>query len=151
MYDDPRKPDESVFSNGLLGKIVFRGILIGLATLFVFSLLIKKGATLETARTGALTALVMTQLFHVFECRSEEKSLFEIDPFGNPLLIGAALISALAVFAVVNVPLLSQAFGTAALTFGEFKFVLAVSAAAPICSGVAMLFSKGDKKKRRLR
>ena len=38
MQRPPRKPDESVFSHGLAGKIIVRGILIGLSTLASFTI-----------------------------------------------------------------------------------------------------------------
>ncbi|MEG1850217.1 MAG: cation-translocating P-type ATPase, partial [Oscillospiraceae bacterium] len=69
MREKPRDADESIFSGGLMGRIGFRGALIGLTTLGVFSLFSSSGASLETARTGALMTLILTQLFHVFECR----------------------------------------------------------------------------------
>ena len=39
------------------------------------------GMDLATCRTLALTTLVMSQLLHVFECRSERHSIFEIKLF----------------------------------------------------------------------
>ncbi len=141
MRRPPRDPEESVFSGGLFGKIAFRGMLIGLATLFVFSVLLRDGATLEAARTGALVTLVATQLFHALECRSEEQSLFELNLFGNPLLLLTIGVSAAAVAAAVYLPVLQQAFGTAALTAAQMRTALFAGAAAPVCSAASMALS----------
>jgi Ca2+-transporting ATPase len=141
MHRPPRDPGESVFSDGLLGRIVFRGILIGLATLLTFSLLLGQGASLAAARTGALVALVATQLFHVLECRSETRSLLELNPFGNPLLLAAAAISAAAVALAVYFPPLQSVFATEALSAPQLRLSLAAGAAAPVCSIAAMAFS----------
>ena len=54
MQKPPRKPDESFFSGGLMGRIFFRGILIGICTLGAFSTVLRIGGTLEAARTAAL-------------------------------------------------------------------------------------------------
>lgn len=104
MRRPPRAPDESIFSEGLMGKILFRGVIIGLTTLGVFSLFAARGEELVLCRTAALLTLVMTQLFHVFECRSETKGLLELNPFGNPLLLAAGIFSAACTAAAVWVP-----------------------------------------------
>ena len=93
MNRPPRSASEGVFSNGLLSKILFRGCLIGLTTLFVFSHFLQS-ADLATARTAALLTLVLTQLIHVFECKSEEKGLLHIPFFNNKKLLAAAAVSA---------------------------------------------------------
>ncbi|MDE6658128.1 MAG: cation-translocating P-type ATPase, partial [Oscillospiraceae bacterium] len=66
MKRPPRKPDESFFADGLLGKIVWRGVMIGLWTLGSFSTALILGGTLTEARTCALFTLVVSQLIHVF-------------------------------------------------------------------------------------
>ncbi len=142
MRQPPRKADDSIFSGGLMGKILFRGVLIGLTTLGVFSLTISGGGDLKTARTAALCTLTMTQLFHVFECRSETKGLLQINPFTNPLLLAAALTSMLCVFGAVYHPAVSSVFLTTALTAAQMKLVLLCSLAAPAISSVVLLLSK---------
>ena len=142
MRQPPRRADDSIFSGGLMGKILFRGVLIGLTTLGVFSLTVGGGGDLKTARTAALCTLTMTQLFHVFECRSETKGLLQINPFTNPLLLAAALASMGCVLAAVYHPAVSAIFLTTALTAGQMKTVLLCSLAVPVISSVMLLFSK---------
>ncbi len=142
MRQPPRKAADSIFSGGLLGKILFRGVLIGLTTLGVFSLTVGSGADLKTARTAALCTLTMTQLFHVFECRNETKGLLQINPFSNPLLLAAALTSMFCVFGAVYHPAVSSVFLTTALSAAQMKTVLLCSLAAPAISSVVLLLSK---------
>ncbi len=149
MRQPPRRADDSIFSGGLMGKILFRGVLIGLTTLGVFSLTIGTGADLKTARTAALCTLTMTQLFHVFECRSETKGLLQINPFTNPLLLAAALASMGCVLGAVYHPAVSAVFLTTALTAEQMKTVLLCSLAAPVVSSVALLFSKKRPRRQR--
>lgn len=110
MREKPRRADESVFSNGLGFTIVIRGLLIGICTLGVFTSLIRSCGDLHTARTGALLALVMMQLIHVFECKSETKSIFAINPFNNLKLVGAVLSSAVIMYFAIYNPLLAPMF-----------------------------------------
>ena len=47
---------------------------------------------LEYAQTVAFATLVLAQLIHVFDCRSET-SIFSRNPFGNKYLVWAVLSS----------------------------------------------------------
>jgi len=62
-------------------------------TLGMFVLERNGGATLEYARVAALTTLVMFQVFHVFNCRSEGQSVFTMNPFSNQFLFFGTLLS----------------------------------------------------------
>ena len=88
MEDPPRSRDESIFAGGLWGRMAFRGVLIGIVTLLSFSTFMRVTGDLATARCAALMTLIFSQLFHVIECRSEKRTIFEINPFGNPALLG---------------------------------------------------------------
>lgn len=101
MNRPPRKSTEGFFSDGLMGKIIFRGIFIGLSTLASFAITLNMGGTVEAARTAALITLVMSQLIHVFECKSEKKSIFRINPFSNVKLLLAVAVSVGALAAAV--------------------------------------------------
>ncbi|MDU8975770.1 MAG: cation-translocating P-type ATPase, partial [Clostridium perfringens] len=81
MNQQPRSKKEGIFARGLTEKILVRGCLIGICTLLTFIVGGLYGMDLSTCRTMALSTLVMSQLLHVFECRSERHSIFEIKLF----------------------------------------------------------------------
>ena len=124
MMQQPREKGESIFARGLWSKIVIRGCLIGICTLLSFMTGRLYGMDLATCRTIALITLVMSQLLHVFECRSERHSIFEIKVFSNPYLVGAVLVSISMVLAILYIPFLSNVFNTIALTIGQWAIVL---------------------------
>jgi len=136
MSRPPRCSTEGFFSGGLMGMIVFRGIFIGLCTLASFALSLRLGGTEEAARTCALITLVMSQLIHVFECRSETRSIFRINPFGNMKLLLAAVISVGVLAAAVMVPQLQTVFETVIPEREQFLTALGLSAAVPVISGL---------------
>lgn len=145
MKKAPRKPDESFFSDGLMFKIIFRGILIGLSTLACFTVLLREGYGLAAARTGALTTLIMSQLVHVFECKSETKGIFGINYFDNMKLIGAVLVSLAVLAAAVYVPVIQTVFSTVSLGKTPLLISLGFSVAVPFISGISMAFSRKRK------
>ncbi|MCH5349264.1 MAG: cation-translocating P-type ATPase [Oscillospiraceae bacterium] len=116
MKKPPRKGDESFFSDGLMGKIIFRGILIGLCTVGSFAMINTMFGSVTAARTAALFTLVASQLCHVFECKSERKNIFTVPYLNNRKLIGAVLISTAVIFAAIYFPPLQIIFGTVPLT-----------------------------------
>lgn len=134
MKRPPRGAKENIFSNGLMNLILFRGTFIGVSTLAVFTSVMHFTGNLATARTGALVTLVSTQLLHVFECKSERKTLFEINPFNNPALVLAVLCSAATILAVVYYPVLQSVFKTVPLGLTEWSLILGFSAMGPLLS-----------------
>ena len=142
MQKPPRRPDESFFSDGLMGRIFFRGMLIGICTLGAFSAVVRTGGTLEAARTAALCTLILSQLVHVFECKSERRTLFSM-PYGNNLwLVGAVLVSVAVLAAAVAVPMLRVIFSTVMLTHSQWYIALGFSLTVPLCSSIAGLFRR---------
>jgi Ca2+-transporting ATPase len=124
MFEKPREKNESVFSRGLTEKIIIRGCLIGVCTVLSFIGGKYYGMNIEACRTLALGTLVLSQLIHVFECRSEKHSLFEINPFTNLYLIGAVGISIIMLLSIVYIPLLQKVFHTIPLDFGQWTIIL---------------------------
>ena len=136
MSMKPRGKDESVFSKGLLSTIVFRGCLIGLCTLGAYVGLYRFSGSYETAQTGALLTLVLSQLVHVFECKSETKTLFQINVLDNLNVLLAVLISFVIAIACVYVPVLQGVFETVALGYKEFIIVLGYTIVGPIIGSI---------------
>ena len=136
MTQPPRRAEESFFSGGLLWKICIRGVLIALCTLAAFTTLLSMTDSLEIARTGALCTLVMTQLIHVFECRSENGSLFSGRSGANPFLLFSVAVSAFALFAGIYLPALQSVFATKALTRTQLLISLGISLTVPLLSGI---------------
>jgi Ca2+-transporting ATPase len=134
MKRKPREPGESIFSHGLAGVILFRGILIGLTTLAVYMTMLYFTADIGLARTGAFVTLVLTQLIHVFECKSETKSIFQMPLFNNIYLVLAVLCSLIMILGVVYVPVLQNIFKTVPLNMDDWFIVGGLSLVVPVLS-----------------
>ena len=74
----------------------------------------------------AFTTLMLFQLFNVFNARSDERSAF-VGLFTNGWLWLALALSLALQVAVVYLPFLQQAFGTVALTAGDWLRCVAVA------------------------
>ena len=138
----PKSFGKSFFSGGLLKKIIIRGTLIGLCTLGCFVYAIYASSPLVTARTMALVTLIASQLIHVFECRSERVSIFKLNPFKNPALIGAIAISATVTALCIYLKPLATVMETTALSPTELLISLAFALGVSIVSELLNLIFK---------
>ena len=128
MKKKPRDPEESIFADGMAGNIASQGVLIGISTLLAFLLGIYRfELDIPTARTMAFSTLVFSQLFFVFNCRSEEHSFWEINPFSNLYLLGAVALSSLMQLAVIYQPFLASFFKTGILNLEQWIVVMVLS------------------------
>src|SRR5699024_6488521 len=101
MRRAPRNTKEGIFARGLGFKIVSRGIVIGLVALVAFMLAYQGNPdNLIYGQTVAFTTLVMSQLIHVFDCRSEH-SIFVRNPFENKYLVLAVISSVFLLLVVI--------------------------------------------------
>lgn len=109
------KNENNFFSGGLLSKIIFRGLFIGLCTLGAFTSVLKLSGSVDIARTAALFTLVLSQLVHSFECKSETKSIFKMKLLNNPFLLVSGIFSFILLILCITVPFLTVVFNTYAL------------------------------------
>ncbi|MDW2877008.1 MULTISPECIES: calcium-translocating P-type ATPase, SERCA-type [Bacillaceae] len=127
MKRKPRSPKEGVFARGLGWKVVSRGFLIGIVTLAAFMLAYKNNPDqLGYAQTVAFATLVLAQLIHVFDCRSE-KSVLARNPFGNKYLVWAVISSLLLMIIVIYYPPLQPIFHTMAIQPGDWIMITALA------------------------
>lgn len=127
MKHKPRSPNEGVFARGLGWKILSRGFLIGISTLIAFYTVYQENKDhLAYAQTVAFATLVLTQLIHVFDCRSET-SIFSRNPFGNMYLVGAVLSSLLLMLATIYYQPLQMIFHTVSITARDWLLIIVMS------------------------
>ncbi|MDR6124240.1 Ca2+-transporting ATPase [Bacillus sp. SLBN-46] len=127
MKRKPRSPNEGVFSRGLGWKVVSRGFLIGIVTLLAFMIIYGNNPSqLQYAQTVAFATLVMAQLIHVFDCRSE-KSVLSRNPFGNPYLVWAVISSLLLMLVVIYYPPLQPIFHTLPILAKDWLLIVGLS------------------------
>ncbi|HEY8394183.1 MAG TPA: cation-transporting P-type ATPase [Thermaerobacter sp.] len=123
MNRPPRRPEESLLAGGLGRRILIRGAIIGVTTLAVFVAGWVHTGDLERARTMALATLVLSQMVHVFDCRSERRTAFDVPVSANPALLGAVASSVGVLAAVIYWQPLVAYFHTVPLWAGDWVLV----------------------------
>jgi Ca2+-transporting ATPase len=131
MSQPPRPRGEGVITRRMWAGIFFVGTVMAGGTLLVLDAclpggLIEGSGTIGYAQTMAFTALMMFQLFNVFNARSDETSAFD-GLFRNRWLWTAVALSVALHAAVIYAPFLQQAFSTTSLSLGDWLSCAAVA------------------------
>ncbi len=140
MRKKPRASSEDFFADNLASRIIFRGLILGGISYWLFQFALDKGADLQYAQTLAFMTLVFGQLFHIFDARTFS-TLYRRNPFENVYLLYAVAIAAILSLFLVYTPLGHLAFATESLIPKHIIMVLAIAALPTlILSGFKELF-----------
>jgi Ca2+-transporting ATPase len=123
----PRNPKESILSRLMVERVVLMGIVMAVGTLYTFISALNSGASLERARTLALTTMVFFQFFQAFNSRSEKQSIFAMNLLSNPFLFFSIVGAFFAQLTILYVPAFQFIFKTEPLTSIEWVKIALVS------------------------
>jgi len=124
MLRPPRRPEARLLGGGRLLSIGGEGLMLGLIALGTFSYsLYGLHQELEQARTVTFTVMVVAQLVHGFNCRSERFSLFQLGVGTNRALVRAFFLSLVVQVAVLMVPAAAPVFKVAPLPIEDWVLV----------------------------
>ena len=138
MNRSPRDPGEGIFAGGLLGDILYQGILVTVLTVLsylvgawyefgagFFGSLRELGAS-DHGMTMAFLTMSMCEIFHSFNLRSQRKSIFTLKT-RNKVLWAAMIGSLLLTTALLEVPFLADAFGFVPVGLREYAVAVTLS------------------------
>ena len=134
MNRPPRNSREGIFAGGLLGDIIYQGILVTALTILsywmgnffetgVFSL---PAGVSEHGMTMAFLTMSMCEIFHSFNLRSQRNSVFCLHG-QNPVLWAAMIGSLILTTAVLEIPFLASAFGFTPVGAAEYGIALCLA------------------------
>ena len=122
MKRKPIKPKKGVFTKGMIWRVVYQGVMIGIITLAAFVIglgtknvpviegLTEQEVRVEIGQTMAFVVLALSELVHVFNIRNNKESIFKTKIFNNGKLILAILVSAILMFVILLIPGLRTIF-----------------------------------------
>ena len=134
MRRSPRPPSQPLIDRSMLVQIALAGGYMGVVGFGFYYWALASGYDEVQARTGLLLLMVFFENVHVFNCRSETRSMLRQPLSANPLVV-------LAVVATLALHL----FATWTSGFGAILHVVApdpalVAVAVPLALGLALLF-----------
>ncbi|MCF6188577.1 MAG: cation-transporting P-type ATPase [Desulfobulbaceae bacterium] len=111
----PRNPDTPILTRELITRILLVGTLLLIGAFGLFKLERAQGASIEYARTVAVNAFVVMELFYLFNCRSLSRSIFRLGLFTNMWVFGGATVMLLMQIAYTYLPFMNRLFQSTAI------------------------------------
>lgn len=131
MKRSPRDPQEPLLTRSFVGLIVWQGALLAGVTLLAFGTGMHwhgtAGEGIRRATTMAFMTLALAQVFHAFDARSRNRSIFTSRLFTNAWLWGAVTICLVLQMAAVYLPLLQRVLHTVPPTMSEWAVIVGCS------------------------
>lgn len=114
MHEKPRPRKEGILTKPFLASVGLEGLVIAVGTIVAFHLGLRYGGEAAGA-TMAFATLCLSRLFHGFNCKAAEPVLFTRRFWNNKPLLGAFLVGALLLSAVLVIPPLEELMQAVAL------------------------------------
>ncbi|MEO8711915.1 MAG: cation-translocating P-type ATPase [Parafilimonas sp.] len=127
MQRPPRSPQENLFADGLIPKIVITGLLITAASIFIQWWAIKQGYDIKTQETMVFLTLCFAQLANALSVRSAYQSVFTLKLFDNPRLEIAIMFTIALLMLIVYIPFLQTVFKITYLGWNAITIILIVT------------------------
>ena len=126
----PRSPKEGVLNKVLYERMAIIGVLFAAGTLAIFWWENHATGDMVYARTAALTMLVLFQVYHVFNCRSEHRSVFSKSLFSNKILFWGTLASLVIHIAALYIPVMQTLLQVKPLALDTWLLIVVVGLSA---------------------
>jgi len=140
MLRKPRKRDEPIFK-GLNPFLVYYPIAMTIVALSIFSWFYFNGYNLLAAQTATFLTIGMFELYQSLASRSTIYPAFKVGIFKNKFLILAFLISFIVMAVSIFAPPVGKWLDMAALTIGQFLFIVVVSSIGAIIIELCKYFN----------
>lgn len=133
-----KRPKKYLIDKLMLQRMFVMAMPMMIGTLFLFQEY--ADTNIEKAWTISLTTLAVFQWFNAWNCRSERKSIFQMNPFSNKFLVGATIaVFFLQLFAVYN-PFMHKFLHTTPLLFSEWLTIILVAASIILVEEIRKFF-----------
>ncbi len=126
VYRKPRGLKEGIFDRLVILHTIGIMFLFAIGTLAMFKWAGGE-VNLKESRTLAMTTMVMFQMWHVFNCRSLDRSIFHIPLTTNKFVLFSVIASSCAQLAAIYWRPLQSVFGTTPLNLQEWGVVIVLT------------------------
>ncbi|WP_254928283.1 cation-transporting P-type ATPase [Cyanobium sp. T1B-Tous] len=129
MQREPARPGESIFARGI-GRYILRvGVVFALIVIVLMVWSYRTAGPNGPWKTIVFTTLCLSQMGHALSARSD-RPLFQVNPFSNPALLWAVILTSALQLLLLYVPWLAKFFGTVPLSASDLG----------VCVGVSLIF-----------
>ncbi|MBU3994703.1 MAG: HAD-IC family P-type ATPase, partial [Actinobacteria bacterium] len=123
----PRPRTEGVLSRVLWLRTLLTGAWMGVIVVLAYTGALDAGATVDEARTFAMTTFVLSNFFQVGNARSEFRSVFLLNPLHNKLLLWTSLGAIALLWAVMSWQPAANILGLSPLSLGQWAIAALIA------------------------
>lgn len=150
LKSKPRSPNEAIFNRLMIQRVSLMAVVMGTTAYLAFEWMLSAGYSLFEARNGVLLLMVLFENVHVFNSRSETRSVFSLNPMRNPLLLFGTITAQLIHIGAMYTPVLSDVLQIQPISLNEWLTFLQLALVALLASEAHKLFWKLRSHKNRL-
>lgn len=123
----PRPPNDTIFNRIMVERVVISAVVMGTLAFFIFQWLMEQDYTIDQARNGTLLLMVLFENIHVFNCRSETRSIFRHNPLRNPILLFGTLVAQLIHIGAMYTPWINDVLHIEPVSFDQWLQLLGIA------------------------
>ncbi|NTV49807.1 MAG: cation-transporting P-type ATPase [Geobacteraceae bacterium] len=121
---DPRQP---LLTRELVTRICLVGFLLLVGSFGIFEWELRRGSSLEAARTCATNIFVFGEMFYLFNCRSLRHTMFRIGLFSNRWVLAGVSLMLLLQLLFTYLPVMNTAFGSQPIGWLQWGLIISAS------------------------
>ena len=124
----PRPPQERIFNRLMVERTLVASAVIALVGFGAFCWMIEVSGWSEgKARNGLLLLMVMFEIIHIGNCRSETTSALRLSPFKSPILLAGSILAFLVHMAAMQIPFMQRMLRVEPVDFVTFSSLLGLA------------------------
>ncbi|MEK7209001.1 MAG: HAD-IC family P-type ATPase [Patescibacteria group bacterium] len=134
------KPNKYLVDKLMAKRMVFMSLAMAIGTLFLFKNYYE--ADLAKAWTISLTVLAAFQWFNAWNCRSDNKSIFRMNPFSNKYLVWATVTVITLQLLAIYTPVMNIFLKTVPLNLSDWMVIVPVAILIVLVEEIRKVFAR---------
>ena len=143
MNSPPRAPKESIFNRIMIERTIISSTVMAVIGFLLFRYLLQHGEDLEAARNYTLLLMVLFENVHVFNSRSERRTVLSHNPLSNPVLLFGTLLAQTVHILAMYTPGLNTVLDVQPVSFNAWLTLLAIAALLMLVMELHKYLSRG--------
>ncbi len=136
------RPKKWIVDRLMAQRMFLMALPMAIGTLYLFKGYFETDIT--KAWTISLTTLAMFQWFNAWNCKSESKSIFQMNPFSNKFLVGATAIVISLQFSALYTPVLQKILHTTPLSLLEWLIIIPIASSIILVEEIRKFFYRRE-------
>lgn len=124
----PRSPRERVFNRVMIERVIVAAVVMTIGGFGAFNWMLLNGWSEAESRNGLLLLMVLFELVHIGNCRSETKSAFRLSLFRSPVLLTGSAAALFIHVVAMHTALGQRLLGVAPVSFETWLWFLVIAA-----------------------